>query len=66
MGGDILVRCGGCGEQVNVKCRDHPSATVTTDSTSIYYNCDGGHMPHYAVCENPRGLPPHYLCDRIW
>jgi hypothetical protein len=78
-GGGNVVRCGGCGEEVQERCKEDPSADIERDPYTLYYNCNRGHgyMPHFAVCmasggktspENPppgRPIPTHYLTAEL-
>ncbi len=71
-----MAKCGGCGEDLNEKCKEDPSVEVVRIPNTLHYSCDRGHshMPHYAVCVhsggktttgNPMGpgipIPVHYL-----
>lgn len=58
-----MVKCGGCGQDVKEKCRDHPEEDIRPDDNTPYFLCGGGHnlMPHYAVCWKSEGASSHYL-----
>lgn len=72
-----MVWCGGCGEDVQEKCKDHPGETIQKQANTLYYTCQGGQggMPHDAICMSSGGrttdknimyppghdIPPHRL-----